>query len=50
MAMTARQIHELNLKTCTECGKRLRETNTNVCRECLEKVLADLEPEKPKAK
>ena len=35
---------DLNIKVCIECGKRLHRKDTNVCDECLARVLTDSEP------
>lgn len=34
-------IKKLKIRTCCECGKRIRRPATNVCMDCLEKTLRD---------
>lgn len=34
-------IKKLKIRTCCECGARIRRRNTNVCMDCLEKALKD---------
>lgn len=36
-------FQKLRPQTCCECGRRIHTRDTNVCRACLEKILADTE-------
>lgn len=41
MKKASELINKLKIRTCCECGQRIRRPNTNVCMECLEKTLRD---------
>lgn len=38
------------LPRCCDCGRKIRDRSSNICRECLAKALAKAEPAKEKEK
>jgi hypothetical protein len=43
METTAEKCRRLNLRTCFDCGKKLKPDELMTCQECFEKQLMDAE-------